>query len=228
VIAVSHSARQMRGKQLCADAALNSPSPRPFSPLRIAFAQTGAWLDPSVVRMTKDDSDDVRQGLAAHLARLWRYGLVLSGRRDVAEDLVQATCVRALERSRQYVAGTRLDRWLFSILHSIWLNDVRARRVRQGQGVVDAETSLIYDGAAQIETSALAGQVLREVYALPQAQRETVFLVYVEGLTYREAAEVLDVPAGTIMSRLAAARSALGAKGLNESRMPEAKRDRRG
>lgn len=69
-----------------------------------------------------------RAELGQHLARLWRYGLLLSRNRHVAEDLVQATCVRALERSGQYVAGTRMDRWLLSILHSIWLNEVRTRR----------------------------------------------------------------------------------------------------
>jgi RNA polymerase sigma-70 factor (ECF subfamily) len=153
--------------------------------------------------------DAVKVGLASELRRLWRYGLVLSGNRDVAEDLVQATCVRALERAHQFMPGTRLDRWLFTILHSIWLNEVRSRRVRQGQGLVDAEAVLVFDGMKEIETNILAGQVLREVQSLPEAQREAVFLVYVEGLTYREAAETLAVPIGTIMSRLAAARGRL-------------------
>ena len=152
---------------------------------------------------------EVRAGLVSHLARLWRYGLVLSGRRDVAEDLVQATCVRALERSRQFAVGSRLDRWLFSILRSIWLNEVRSRRIRQGGGLVDAETALVFEGAKEIETNILARQVLRHVQMLPQAQRETLFLTYVEGLTYRDAAVMLDVPIGTVMSRLAAARETL-------------------
>ncbi len=152
----------------------------------------------------------VRDGLRDHLVRLWRYGLVLSGRRDVAEDLVQATCLRALERADQFQPGTRLDRWLLSILHSIWLNEVRARQIRQGAGFVDAETHLSFDGAGQIETGIMAAQVMREVQGLPEAQRNTVFLVYVEGLSYREAADVLAIPIGTIMSRLATARETLG------------------
>jgi RNA polymerase sigma-70 factor (ECF subfamily) len=149
-------------------------------------------------------------GLAAHLARLWRYGLILAGSRDAADDLVQATCLRAIERSHQFTAGTRLDRWLFSILHSIWLNEIRAARYRRGEGLVDAETALVFDGIKEIETNILAGQVLTHVQNLPEAQRETLFLVYVEGLTYREAAAVLDVPIGTVMSRLAGARERLG------------------
>jgi RNA polymerase sigma-70 factor (ECF subfamily) len=139
------------------------------------------------------------------LPRLWRYGFVLSRNPDIAQDLVQATCLRALERSSQFEVGTRLDRWLFTILRSIWINQLRAERVRSGKGVV-APDVLISDGARDIETNILATQLLREVLELPPAQRETVLLVYVEGLTYREAAEVLKVPIGTIMSRLAAVR----------------------
>jgi RNA polymerase sigma-70 factor (ECF subfamily) len=153
--------------------------------------------------------DDIRAGLSQHLKRLWRYAIVLSRQRDVADDLVQATCVRALERAAQYNPGTRLDRWLFSILHSIWLNEIRSRRVRLGQGFVDADEILVFDGAQQTETHLLAAQVMRKVQALPEAQRTAVFLAYVEGLSYREVAAVLDVPIGTVMSRLAAARAKL-------------------
>ncbi|MEB0045262.1 MULTISPECIES: RNA polymerase sigma factor [unclassified Pseudomonas] len=140
------------------------------------------------------------------MARLWRYGLLLSRQRHVAEDLVQATCVRALERAGQFVPGTRMDHWLLSILHSIWLNEVRARRVRQGQGWVNADDALSFDGEYAAQTHVLAAQVIRRVDALPEAQRETVYLAYVEGLSYREVAEVLQIPIGTVMSRLSTAR----------------------
>jgi RNA polymerase sigma-70 factor (ECF subfamily) len=157
--------------------------------------------------------DPVMQGIAAELPRLWRYGLVLSGNRDTAEELVQATCVRAIERAHQFQPGTRLDRWLIAILHSIWLNEIRSRKVRQGQGLVDADAVLVFDGMKETETNILAAQVLREVQGLPEVQRETVYLVYVEGLTYREAAETLAIPIGTVMSRLAAARAKLAGLG---------------
>jgi RNA polymerase sigma-70 factor, ECF subfamily len=159
--------------------------------------------------MADADHDPVMEGIAAELPRLWRYGLVLSGNRDTAEELVQATCLRALERSRQFQAGTRLDRWLIAIMHSVWLNQIRAQKVRQGQGLVDADVALVFDGLKQTETNILSGQVLRRVQALPEAQRVAVVLVYVEGFTYKEAAETLGVPTGTVMSRLAAARSKL-------------------
>jgi RNA polymerase sigma-70 factor (ECF subfamily) len=135
--------------------------------------------------------------------------VVLSGSRDTADDLVQASCLRALEKAHQFQPGTRLDRWLMAILRSIWLNDLRAARYRRGQGLVDAESVLVFDGIRQIEANISAAQVLKRVQSLPEAQRETVFLVYVEGFTYREAAAVLDVPIGTVMSRLAGARAKL-------------------
>lgn len=137
---------------------------------------------------------------------LWRYGLLLSRQRHVADDLVQATCVRALERAAQYRPETRLDRWLLAILHSIWLNEIRAQRVRQGQGFVEADETLSVDGEHIAEHQVLVAQVIKRVNALPEAQRETVFLAYVEGLSYKEVAQVLQVPIGTVMSRLASAR----------------------
>ena len=151
----------------------------------------------------------MRAGLEPSLARLWRYALVLSRARDVADDLVQATCLRAIERADQYVPGTRVDRWLLAILRSIWLNEIRARRIREGGGFVESEDVLTTDGAREIEMNITASAVLRAIGRLPEAQRETVLLVYGEGYTYAEAAATLAVPIGTVMSQLAAARAAL-------------------
>ena len=117
--------------------------------------------------------------------------------------------MRAIERADQFAAGTKIDRWLFAILRSIWLNEIRARRVREGSGFVDAEDALTVDGAHAIEVNILTAEVLRAVGRLPEAQRETVLLVYAEGYTYAEAATALGIPVGTIMSRLAAVRAAL-------------------
>ena len=152
---------------------------------------------------------EVRKGLEQCLARLWRYAVVLSSSRDAADDLVQSTCVWAIERADQFAPGTRVDRWLFTILRSIWLNEIRARRVREGGGFVDAEDALTVDGAHEMEVNILTAEVLRAVGRLPEAQRETALLVYAEGYTYAEAATALGVPIGTIMSRLATMRGAL-------------------
>jgi RNA polymerase sigma-70 factor (ECF subfamily) len=159
--------------------------------------------------MSEASRREVRAGLEPALARLWRYALVVSRARDVADDLVQATCLRAIERADQFVPGTRVDRWLFAILRSIWLNEIRSQRIRQGGGFVDAEDALTTDGAREIEMNITAAAVLRAIDLLPEAQRETVLLVYGEGYSYAEAAATLGVPIGTIMSRLAAGRAAL-------------------
>jgi len=152
---------------------------------------------------------EVQAGLPDLLKRLWRYGLVLTGDGDTANELVQSTCLRALEKCDQFEAGTQLSRWAYTILSSIWKNELRSRRVREGQGFVDPEIALVADGVREMDTNLLARQVLKEVERLPEGQREAVFLVYGEGMAYREAAEVLEVPEGTVMSRLAAARMKL-------------------
>jgi RNA polymerase sigma-70 factor (ECF subfamily) len=152
--------------------------------------------------------NEIRIGLTQNLAHLWRYGLALSKSRETAEDLVQATCLRAIERSHQFHAETNLRSWLFTILRSIWLNEVRSRRVRVGAGILDPEDVLFSDGL-EIETNLFTGQVLNAVHGLPETMRETVLLVYVEGMTYSEAAAILGIPRGTVMSRLAAARTVL-------------------
>ena len=97
--------------------------------------------------MSEESRREVRAGLEPSLARLWRYALVLSRARDIADDLVQATCLRAIERADQFVPGTRVDRWLLAILRSIWLNEVPARRIREGGGCVAAEDALTSNGA---------------------------------------------------------------------------------
>src|SRR5271156_3014664 len=135
----------------------------------------------SNARMSEASRREVRAGLEPCLARLWRYALILSRAKDAADDLVQATCVRAIERADQFAPGTRLDRWLFAILRSIWLNEIRARKIREGGGFVDADDALSTDGAHLIETNILAAQVLKAIGRLPEAHRETVLLVYGEG-----------------------------------------------
>ena len=159
--------------------------------------------------MSEANRREVRLGLEPCLARLWRYGVVLSSSGETADDLVQATCRRAMERADQFTPGTRLDRWLFAILRSIWLNQIRARRIRQGGGFVEAEHVPAFGGGHDIEVNVLTTQVLTAVGRLPEEQRETALLVYAEGYTYAEAAVALGVPVGTVMSRLATARAAL-------------------
>jgi RNA polymerase sigma-70 factor, ECF subfamily len=160
--------------------------------------------------------------LPSLLPRLWRLALSLSGRPDLADDLVQSACQRAIEKIGQFVPGSRFDSWVFTIIVSIWKNDRRAEAVRLGSGHVDASeiAALVQEGDP--ERSFYHRQVVAEVGRLPEAQRETVFLVYVEGYTYAEAATILAIPIGTVMSRLASARMTL-AKRLGDDPVPHDK-----
>ena len=154
-------------------------------------------------------STPVRDGLPALLPRLWRFAVVLSGDRETANDLVQATCARAIEKEEQFIAGTRLDLWTFSILSSVWKNQLRSMAVRKGVGQVSAEEALTGDLSIELETTITTRQVLTAVGRLPETHRSAVLLVYVEGCSYRQAAETLEIPVGTLMSRLAAAKAGL-------------------
>lgn len=156
--------------------------------------------------LKKQTQHVVAEGLPELLTRLWRFAYSLSGSADLADDLVQETCVRALNKAPQFEQGTRLDSWTFTILRSIWLNDLRARKVRLGAGVLPVEEIDLPDQSPTQEMNIFTSQVVEHVMALPDAQRETVFLVYAEGFSYHEASEILDIPIGTIMSRLSTAR----------------------
>lgn len=161
----------------------------------------------------KDSSEkEIRRDLPIVFPRLWRYALVLTSNSDLASDLAQATCLKALEKANSYQPGTQLDRWLFRMAQRIWFNDLRAQAVRRGNGLQPVEDIDIPSGAPDAETNTFASEVLSSVHSLPEAQRASVLLVYVEGFSYAEAAETLDVPIGTIMSRLSVARKTLNAR----------------
>jgi RNA polymerase sigma-70 factor (ECF subfamily) len=147
------------------------------------------------------------------LPRLWRFALRLAGDRHDAEDLVQRACVRALERQHQLQPETSTLSWLFSIVYSIWLNEVRAQQTRRHGSIQWSEefADTVADPAAlSPEMYTLHRQIISAVEKLPDAQRAVMLLVAVEGLSYREAAVALDVPIGTVMSRLARARQTIG------------------
>ena len=136
---------------------------------------------------------------------------MLTSNEDSAWDLAQATCLKALEKSDLYQANTQLLSWLFKIAHRRWLNEIRFRSRVEFRELNDSPhfTELIdyNDG----EKYTFVREVLDRIYELPDKQRIAVLLVYAEGFTYSEAADILDVPKGTIMSRLSTARASLNA-----------------
>jgi RNA polymerase sigma-70 factor (ECF subfamily) len=153
---------------------------------------------------------DFKDGLVAALPAVRRFAIRLSASMTEAEDLVQMTCERALGRWQQFTPGTRLESWLFSIMHSIWKNQLR--RNAKGREVLleVAAGARNTDGVRIAEGKIYLAQVLSALERLPENQSAAVFLVHLEGTSYREAAEILGIPQGTLESRLARARIALG------------------
>ena len=147
--------------------------------------------------------------LVAVLPRLRRFARGLAGSASEADDLVQAACERALARSHQFQEGTRFDSWMFRIVQTIWIDQLRARDVRKEGGDVEDERMGSDAAVRSVEARLALAEVRRAVQHLPAEQRNVLMLVTVEGLSYKEAAEVAGVPVGTIMSRLARARVAL-------------------
>jgi RNA polymerase sigma-70 factor (ECF subfamily) len=154
-----------------------------------------------------ESSQNVREQLAALLPRLRRFGRTLARHREDADDLVQIALERALTRTDQWQPGTRLDSWMFRIMQNAWIDETRARE-RRGQTFV-AEEEGEHVGVSTTDAQIDAIAVRKAVAQLNDDQRAVVGLVLVEGLPYKEAAEVLGVPIGTLTSRLARARETL-------------------
>lgn len=157
-----------------------------------------------------DGDKNIEQAMVALMPRLRRFAYGLSGSLDQADDLVQATYARALSRLHQWQPGTRLDSWLYRIAQSIHSNRLKADNVRQRYyDPRDPDTQSGNNGAKQIEAQLTLLAVRDFIQQLPKEQRVVLLLVCVEGLSYKETAETLDLPIGTVTSRLARARLAV-------------------
>jgi RNA polymerase sigma-70 factor, ECF subfamily len=154
------------------------------------------------------------QDLPNHLPVLRRYALVLTRNAEAADDLVQETMVKALEGARSWRGDGELRKWLLSIAHNAHVSRWRRERNESASASADdaeesaAVTSAVATPPDQNERIFL-NQTLQAVMALPLEQREALVLVAIEGMSYRSAAEILDIPVGTLMSRLGRARDAL-------------------
>lgn len=144
------------------------------------------------------------------LPRLRAFGRSLTGVQDQADDLVQQTVEKGLRNIGSYTPGTRLDSWLFRIMRNTWIDGHRARRPTVTLDDVDIISPLVSeDGRDVTETRLYLAQVRQAMDRLPEDQRSVLMLVCVEGLSYREVAQALDIPEGTVMSRLSRGRLAL-------------------
>lgn len=147
--------------------------------------------------------------LTALLPRLRRFGRALARDAADADDLVQVALERALKARAQWVPGTRLDSWMLKIMRNCWIDETRSRSRRARSLAPEEDGLAVRDPSADPEQAAAMRDVDRAMAALPEQQREVIALVLVEGLAYREAADVLEIPIGTLTSRLTRGRQAL-------------------
>ncbi|HVZ68642.1 MAG TPA: RNA polymerase sigma factor [Rhizomicrobium sp.] len=153
-------------------------------------------------------TQSIRSQMTALLPRLRRFALSLTGNAADADDLVQDTVEKALRNLHRWEEGTRLDSWMFRIAQNLWIDNVRSKRVRNAVPLEEHHGGAS-DGARDAEARLTFADTCKALASLPEEQRVVVSLVLVDGMAYREAAEILEVPIGTVTSRLARAREAL-------------------
>ncbi len=144
------------------------------------------------------------------LPRLRRFARSLARSPADADDLCQAAIERALKARDQWQPGTRMDSWMYRIMRNAWIDTTRSNQ-RRGETFVGEEAGLAVGDAGDkaVEAHVELGNVARAMQTLPPEQREAIALVLVEGLAYEEAAAILDIPMGTLTSRLVRGREAL-------------------
>lgn len=154
-------------------------------------------------------STEFQRDMVSLLPRLRRFAWGLCGNRDGADDLVQAACERAMTRVHQWQHGTRLDSWLFQIIRTLYIDGLRSEAVRVRHLETVASSDIHPHEEAGPEVQMHLEQARRAIARLPEDQRSAFLLVAVEGYSYREAAEIIGVPMGTMASRVTRARDAL-------------------
>lgn len=168
-------------------------------------SEDGVATEPHVAL---SDSDFKAQ-LALVIPQLRAFGRSLSGDRDLADDLVQETLMKAWGARARFQAGTNMRAWTFIILRNLYFSQVRRRRFKGEWDDLAAERILA--APASQDRHVELGDVQRALLQLPQAQREALILVGAGGFAYEEAAEICGVAVGTIKSRVARGRVALEA-----------------
>lgn len=148
-----------------------------------------------------------QQSIVTQIPALRRYARALTGDIWAADDLVQDTLERACSRWRLWLAGTDLRAWLFTLMHNLFISQMRQGRLRATHGQeVDLDDLAMHTLQAPPSTHSLAIDLQRCLLRLPMEQRAVLMLVVLEDMTYAEVAKVTGVPLGTVMSRLSRAR----------------------
>jgi RNA polymerase sigma-70 factor (ECF subfamily) len=158
-------------------------------------------------------TDLFERDLIAALPALRRYALSLTRRADVADDLLQTCVERALAARGRYDPAHRMEAWLFRILRNAWLDGLRRAATRGREiDVTEMPQAAAIDGPRATEAVLMLQKTEAAMAALPVEQQEVLHLVCFEELSYAETADVLGIPKGTVMSRLARARIALAGR----------------
>src|SRR3954465_10170556 len=152
--------------------------------------------------------NDFARLLQNEIPRLRRYARALARDAARADDLVQSCLVRAIAKEHLWEPGTDLRAWLFTILHNQNVNEIR-RSVREGVVVAVEDVAPVLTVAPRAGASLQLRDLERAIRLLPEAQRQVILLVGLEGMRYEEVATVLDVPVGTVRSRLSRGREML-------------------
>ena len=148
--------------------------------------------------------------LRALWPRLRRFAFALTRNAADADDLLQSSVERAMRSAAQWQAGTRFDSWMFRIMRNLWIDTIRARGRQQERFVAEEHgASVGFDPRPSTEAAIDLGRAMVALGRIPDEQREVVALILIDGLGYREAAETLGLPIGTISSRLTRGRKAL-------------------
>jgi RNA polymerase sigma-70 factor (ECF subfamily) len=167
---------------------------------------------------TSETSQNFQDQIVNLLPRLRRFARNLTRNPHDADDVVQMAVERALTRSDQWRSDARLDSWMFKIVRNAWIDEVRSRG-RRDKIFLDEEAGAQV-GIDSMDAESTLMSVQTAMAKLPEDQRIAVSLVLIEGLPYREAAEVMEVPIGTLTSRLARGREALQTLLGAESQIP--------
>ena len=155
-------------------------------------------------------TEQLQTGLIELLPELRRFAYSLTCDRDAADDLTQSALERALSKSSAWDSARPLKFWVFRIARNLWLDQLRAEKVRGNtEDIDDAEVNIADDNLATMHTTQELREVTDKMRELPEDQRLVLALVAVEGYSYKETAELLDIPVGTVMSRLSRARKTL-------------------
>ena len=153
--------------------------------------------------------------LLSHIDALYRYGIILTRNDALAADLVQETYVRALNSRNRLRDDNNIKGWMFTILRNIWLNQLRKQRhspdlaEQDSVEVMEPAEEMRHDPHQQLMRKVEAERVREAIRQLPDDFREVILLREYEDLSYREIAELVGCPEGTVMSRLARARARL-------------------